>query len=424
MNAASLPTDGASARGAGLARLSLFINYAVFGCLLNSVGTVILQVQRNFGASPSSASVLEACKDISIAAASFFVATQLPRIGLKRGMLWALGLMILVCEGVALSPSFLATKLLFVATGLSFGVIKVGAFSAIGLLAKDEKAHASLMSYMESVFMLGILGAYFLFGAFIGEDPAPSTRWFRVYHVLAAAAFVAWVLLRLAPLQEPKRREEDARPTRALGEMARLAFSPQAALFAACVFLYVLAEQGIMSWLPTYNNQVLRLPASLSVQMASILAVSTALGRFVAGWTLRRVAWPWVLGTSIVAAITLTLLALPLARHAAGLSPSSWFDAPLAAYLFPCIGFFLAPIYPTINSLVLSRLPSSQQASMAGVIVLFSALGGTSGSFITGRVFQSFGGQTAFSLVLIPLIALGCCLWFFWRRRSAGASDT
>lgn len=424
MNAASPLPDGADRQRGGLARLSLYVNYAVFACLLNSVGTVILQVQRNFGASPSAASVLEACKDISIAASSFFVATQLSRFGLKRGMLWALGFMALVCEGVALAPSFLATKLLFVATGLSFGVIKVGAFSVVGLLSRNEREHASLMSYMESAFMLGILGAYFLFGAFIGEDAALSTAWFRLYHVLAVSTAASWVLLKLAPLREPDKRELKAGAPSALREMFRLAFGPGGALFAACVFLYVLAEQGIMSWLPTYNNQVLRLPAALSVQMASILAVSTALGRFAAGWVLRRVAWPWVLGASVLAAMALTFLVVPMARHASGTPPSSWLDAPLAAYLFPCIGFFLAPIYPTINSLVLSRLPTSQHAPMAGVIVLFSALGGTSGSFITGRVFQHFGGQTAFTLVLIPLAALGCCLWFFWRGRTAVAPNS
>jgi outer membrane receptor protein involved in Fe transport len=43
-----------------LVRLSLFINYFVFAILLNSVGTVILQVQNTYGVSESDASVLEA----------------------------------------------------------------------------------------------------------------------------------------------------------------------------------------------------------------------------------------------------------------------------------------------------------------------------------------------------------------------------
>ena len=48
-------------------KLSLFLNYFVFAILLNSVGTVILQVQGNYGVSESGASILEAFKDLSIA---------------------------------------------------------------------------------------------------------------------------------------------------------------------------------------------------------------------------------------------------------------------------------------------------------------------------------------------------------------------
>ncbi|RYF67342.1 MAG: MFS transporter, partial [Cytophagaceae bacterium] len=43
-------------------KLSLFLNYIVFAILLNSVGTVILQVQNNYGVSASGASILEAFK--------------------------------------------------------------------------------------------------------------------------------------------------------------------------------------------------------------------------------------------------------------------------------------------------------------------------------------------------------------------------
>ena len=51
-------------------KVSLFINYFVFAILLNSVGTVILQVQNSYGVTESSAAVLEAFKDLSIALTS------------------------------------------------------------------------------------------------------------------------------------------------------------------------------------------------------------------------------------------------------------------------------------------------------------------------------------------------------------------
>ena len=50
---------------------------------------------------------------------------------------------------------------------------------------------------------------------------------------------------------------------------------------------------------------------------------------------------------------------------------------------------------------------------MSGLIVVFSALGGTTGSIITGNVFERFDGQTAFYLSLIPMVLLLVVVIFF-----------
>src|SRR5471032_3152225 len=70
----------------------LFLIYFVFAILLNSVGTVILQVISNYGVSKSSASVLEGFKDLPIAVVSFLVASFLPRLGYKKAMLTGLAI--------------------------------------------------------------------------------------------------------------------------------------------------------------------------------------------------------------------------------------------------------------------------------------------------------------------------------------------
>ncbi|XQF91494.1 hypothetical protein ACOBV8_21710 (plasmid) [Pseudoalteromonas espejiana] len=63
----------------------------------------------------------------------------------------------------------------------------------------------------------------------------------------------------------------------------------------------------------------------------------------------------------------------------------------------------MAPIYPVLNSGVLNALPKYQHAAMTGLMNIFSALGGTTGSMITGYVFEHFSGQHAFYLSLIPI---------------------
>ena len=144
-------------------KISIFLNYFLFAILLNSVGTVILQVQRFFKVAESSASILEACKDISIAVASFLVASFITRIGYKKSMLIALGLMTLSCFIMPFVQTFIAIKILFAVTGTCFGLTKVSVFGVIGLITKDEKEHISVMSFIESFFMVGILAGYFIF---------------------------------------------------------------------------------------------------------------------------------------------------------------------------------------------------------------------------------------------------------------------
>ena len=170
-----------------------------------------------------------------------------------------------------------------------------------------------------------------------------------------------------------------------------------------------------MSWLPTFNNQVLHLPTALSIQMASILAASTAIGRFIAGIVLRKIHWLAVIIFCLIGAAILVLLAIPFAHNIGTKTILSWSDAPIVAFIFPLIGLLIAPVYPAINSVILSTLPASKHAAMSGLIVVFSALGGTTGSIITGHIFQSYGGEKAFYFSLIPITILIVLLIAFNR---------
>ena len=398
-------------------KLSLFINYFVFAILLNSVGTVILQVQRSYQVTESAASILEAFKDLPIALTSFLVASFLARIGYKRSMLFALGFIGIVCMIVPQVPIFWMMKLLFAATGVGFALVKVSVFATLGLVTKNEREHVSLMNFLESFFMLGVLSGYFIFAGFVDDVNPASTSWLRVYFLLAAMSFLAFTLLSFAPLDESSiRPDRTVSPREDFIGMLRLCVKPLVMIFVVCAFLYVLIEQSIMTWLPTFNSTILNIPASLSIQMTSILALSTAVGRFVAGIVLRRFDWFTVLFAGLSLAAVLVLIVLPLAGRPGNHEITNWFNAPIAAFVFPLIGFCIAPVYPAINSVILSALPSRQHAPMAGLIVVFSALGGTTGSIVTGNLFEAFGGKTAFYSSLIPISALLFTLYLFRRQ--------
>jgi len=406
-------------------KVSLFINYFVFAILLNSVGTVILQVQNSYGVSASSAAILEAFKDLPIAITSFLVASFVARIGYKNTMLAALAFVGAVCLAMPEVPAFWMNKLLFAATGVCFALTKVSVFATLGLVTRDEKEHVSTMNFLESFFMVGVLSGYFVFSAFVDDSDPSSTSWLRVYYALAGMSFAAFTLLLFARLDESAAHNPARRSlVEEFLDMLTLCIRPLVLIFVISAFLYVLIEQSIMSWLPTFNSRILSLSNSLSIEMASILAAATALGRFSAGIVLRRFHWYRVLTTGLLLAAALVLIALPMARAAGGQVVTNWSAAPLAAFVFPLIGFCLAPVYPAINSVILSALPKHQHAPMAGLIVVFSALGGTSGSIITGNLFEKFGGQSAFYFSLLPISAVLLSLYFFKRRTDEHALTT
>ncbi len=401
-------------------RLSLFLNYFVFAALLNSVGTVILLVQKSFDVSKSEVAVLEPFKDLSIAIVSFLVTSFITRIGYKRAMLIALGFTSLICFIMPFTSSLLMVELLFASIGSSFALIKMSVFGSIGLITKDHKEHISFMNFIESVFGVGVVISYFIFPLFIDKDNPGSTAWLNVYFLLGGIAAVAFLLLLASPLDESAAKTQQPENMLAdIGKMFRLFAMPLVLVFIACAFFYVLLEQSIMSWLPTFNNDVLRLNETLSIQMASILAGSIAFGRFLAGILLKHVSWIAVLITCLLLAAALVLLGLPAIENFVnsykGNGISELKDVPMIAYVFPLIGLVLAPIYPAINSVILSSLEKPKHGLMAGLIIVFSALGGSTGSLITGNIFQHYGGQTAFYFSLVPIAILIISLVIFNR---------
>ena len=397
-------------------KISIFINYFLFAILLNSVGTVILQVQSTYGITESSAAILEAFKDLSIAIMSFLVASYITRIGYKNAMLLALIIVTITCLGMPLVNQFWMTKLLFAAVGASFALIKVSVYGTIGLVVKDKTEHISLMNFVESFFMVGILSAGFIFSFFIDDKNPQSTAWVNVYYLLAVLGLLAFLLLLTTPIDESTlKNQPDEKTTGGFQEMLNLMVVPVVLIFVASAFIYVLIEQSIMSWLPTFNSKVLHLPNSLSIQMAGILAASTAVGRFLAGFVLKKAKWLTVLVICVLLASGMVLLVLPLVKNLGNEVITGWGNAPLVAFIFPMIGLVLAPIYPAINSVILSSLPTRQHGIMSGLIVIFSALGGTTGSLITGYIFEHFGGESAFYFSLIPMTILIICLVIFNR---------
>ena len=386
-------------------KASIYINYFVFAILLNSVGIVIAKSINVYGVSESQASVLEAFKDLPIAIVSFFIASFLPRFGYKRAMLTGLAIVFAGCLYMIFGNTFFHTKVLFLSIGVSFALIKLSVYSLIGIVTHSKKEHSALMSSVEGFFMVGIAIAYFLFPAFYSEtDP---NAWLNVYYVLLALIAASFLFLLFSKISYQV-ESAGANFKEDILFSAKLIIVPLVLVFVISAFLFVMIEQGIMTWLPRFNEKIFMFTDTLSVQMAFIFALSLAVGRFLAGYLTKKISWVYLVIICIVISGVILLSVLPQLK--AGVENleqiSSLGQVPMLGFILPLIGLFIAPIYPLLNSTVLSSLPKNLHSPMSGLIIIFSALGGTLGSRIVGELFESIGGANAFYFLLIPMALL------------------
>ncbi|MDB5276758.1 MAG: major facilitator superfamily permease [Ferruginibacter sp.] len=400
-------------------KTSLYLNYFVFAILLNSVGILIQKSINTYHVDELKASSLEAFKDLSIAFVSFLIGSFLPRIGYKKGMLIALALVFVGCIGMYYGNSFTSVRILFACVGISFAVIKVSVYSMIGIITSNDKEHKSLLTSIESFFMIGIAGGFVVFPLFY-SDTNPDA-WLRIYLLLAVLIAASFIILLVSDF-----KVNYEIPGTSLGddfiEMIKLLKRPLVLIFAVAAFMYVMTEQGIMSWLPTFNQKVLHLPERTSVFMAVILMLSIALGRYISSLLVKKIDWLIILAACLIGAALMVLFVLPQTQHLEAKEILSLKDVPVIAYVFPLIGFFLAPIYPLVNSFVLSATEKMFHSPMASLLVFFSAIGGTIGSRLVGYLFKHIGGENAFYFSLIPMTVLMICLFFFYRiQKKTGA---
>jgi fucose permease len=168
-----------------------------------------------------------------------------------------------------------------------------------------------------------------------------------------------------------------------------------------------------MSWTPVFNEKVMLLPEKASIYMTIILFLSIALGRYLSSLLVKRISWLVILLFCLVGAALMIIFILPETQKLTPKKITSLGDVPMIAYVFPLIGFFFAPIYPMINSFVLSATEKKFHSPMASLLVFFSAIGGTFGSRLVGYLFKNIGAQKAFYFALLPMAILIICLFFF-----------
>ena len=177
--------------------------------------------------------------------------------------------------------------------------------------------------------------------------------------------------------------------------------------FVFLVISELFIERGLLNFLPIFNYKILHIVDTKSVLVAGILPASIALGRFSFVFFVKYFNWTAVMLGFILVAIILFVFSVVWSLDiSTTVHYMSWKNLPIAAYTFPLIGFFLAPLYPVLCSSVLNAQTQENQSAMTVLIMVFTSLGTCLGALATGYDFQHFGGLFAFEILLIPLLVL------------------
>ena len=109
-----------------------------------------------------------------------------------------------------------------------------------------------MMSSIEGFFMVGIALAYFLFPAFYSSD---ENSWLNVYYLLCGLVAISFVFLLFSKIEYEVEAIGSSLKEDLMGSV-KLMVVPLVLVFIISAFLFVMIEQGIMTWLPTFNKKI------------------------------------------------------------------------------------------------------------------------------------------------------------------------
>ncbi|MBT9587304.1 MFS transporter [bacterium] len=413
--------DSAVATGASNLRvqLGLALILAVFAALLHSVGIVIERSVAEWGVSKTVGGMLDGSKDVAIVLSSLLLASQVPRMGYRRTMLGGLAVVACATALLATARAFWAVPVLFILTGACFALVKVSVYSTVGLIARDPTQHTAIMNRMGGVYQIGAMVAPLVFAWMISYS-----SWTHTYWVVCGLAVVSFLLWLGIPLNEAGVANTGKGPD--LSDVIGLLRRPFVLSFLACALVDGMLEQSIGTWLPTFNRDAFGLSAPMVSTLLSVYFGSLAISRFLFGSLCRRFS-AFVLQEVYLACafgLTATVMLLTGPEHA--LRITDWSQIRPIVPVFCTVGFFIGPIYPTLSSMVLSRLPKPLHSAMAGLIIIFVALGGTFGSQLVGFLSQRYSTHAAFHFPLLAIATLAVLLFLFralCAREDAGAAS-
>ena len=382
-----------SQRNLAVVKTLTYAMFAMFAMTTDSVGLIIPEIVKTFGLTLTAAGTFQYATMAGIAVAGLCLGTLADRLGRRRTIVIGLTAFAAASFLFAVGKTFLFFVVLMGLSGLAIGVFKTGALALVGDISTSTTEHTSIMNTVEGFFSVGsIVGP-----AVLAYLLAHGVSWQWLY-VIAGAMCVVLIVTALS-VAYPTSTSPVAPVGARKGTNAAVK-NPYVLAFSAGVFLYVGVEAAIYVWMPTLLASYRGRATWLAAYGISIFFALRAAGRFLGAWMLMR--WRWHAAVAVLSGAILACFAFSVAGGV------EW-----AVYLLPASGFFMAVIYPTLNSKGISCVPKNEHGAAAGVILFFTCLSAVIAplamgalSDITGQIAYGFWLATGLAALLFAGLLL------------------
>lgn len=388
-----------------LAKIKIILAFFCLSFLTCGFPIFIMQGVNYYHVGHTSAGTLESYFNLTRVCATFVIFTLFMKFGYRRPIGLAFLGVALIALLQPLIDSIWTIRLYMLLVGISYVTINVGCYSMVSLVTKNQDEHASFINTMEGLHMFASMLGMWLFSFFTKDG---SNSWLNTFWIIAAVCSIMAALFLLHSIDDKpvdlKRTESIFKEMRKLPKYVFTVRIVMALFLLAC---YELIEQGMGPWLHNFNHEVLQLPESVSIQIGSFFVMSIAIGRLTGGFLFKYFKFYYVLLINFVIGFVLIGFALSTFKIGLGHDATSVFNAPLVAYLLPALGFFIGPVYPTITSTLLSKIPAVDHSIIMSMLMIVVAVVDSSSTRLVGSLFEDHGGIYAIGVsVLLPLSLL------------------
>ena len=297
------------------------------------------------------------------------------RLGRKRVLMGAMGLFALALGLAGISHSFGWLLVAFALIGAGGGAMETVSSALAADLFPEKRA--AILNTIQVAFGAGAVVSPLLSHRLL----AAGTDWHRLFLATSVANFVLLAVLSVLPVPA-QAQESEALNGAAL---RRIVKQPVFLMLCLCQALYVGAETGLSSWLPSYFDHLPQ-GAAWSGLVVSAFWVAVTVGRATVGGGVRGLPLPRLAGGLAVAGAIMA--ALTLLPNAPGLV--------LLGVLGT--GLFFSGIFGLVLAESGERFPRSS-GTVFGAVVAAGGVGGAGVPWAIGELAGPWGWQGAMALV-------------------------